>query len=347
MRPAISLCTILAAWILVLAGVRPAGAQDRLVLTSGLELTGEIQSGSRGEIRFDHDELDVVTVDVDDIAVLLSPRFFEIRDESGRVFRGSLQAADPGQVRVAGAEGSEPLRIGDIVEVLVFDDGLLARTNGFLDIGVNVARANALSSLSLGSLFNYRGPAWGWSARLEAYWQTQTTVAPDGTEFDNAARRSTFRAAVSRFLGRWTIQGSGTWDKNDELDLESRVQVGGQGIYTFVENATLDFSAGGGLVSNTEQYVGQDVNNTAEVVVGVGLDVFDLGDVNIYWLVESYTSLNQDRIRLRADGRIAWEFIDDFSLNFSVNENLDSRPPVEGSSKRDYRYGFSVGWSWN
>lgn len=324
-----------------------AEAQDRMVLVTGVSLTGEIKSASRGKVSFDNEELDVVGVDVEDIATLVSPRFFEVHDLFGGIYRGSLQPADSGEVRVAGPEGSETLRIVDVVEILAFENGFWGRTNGYLDVGANVARANLLRSLSLGSRFGYRGPRWGFSVSWDAYWQTQRTKAPDGTEFDDAARRGTLRTNVSRYKGRWTVQASATGEKNDELDLENRLQIGLQGIYTFVQTSSAEFGAGAGLVSNTEAYVGEPTQNTAEVVAGAGLDLFDVGAVDIYTLVQTFTNLNQERYRLSFDARVSWEIIDDFFLNFNVAENLDSRPPTEGARKRDYRYGFSIGWSWS
>ena len=329
------------------AGAHEVRAQDRMVLVTGISLEGEIKSATRGKVSFDNEELDVVSVDVADITTLVSPRYFEVHDAFGGIYRGSLQPADSGFVRVAGPEGSADVRIRDIVEVLAFDDGFWGRTSGYLDVGATMARANFLRSLSLGSRFGYRGPRWGFGVNWDAYWQNQTTRAPDGTEFEDAARRGTLRTSGSRYLGRWTVQGSATGEKNDELDLESRLQLGLQGIYTFVENSALELSAGSGLVSNTETYVGEETKNSAELVIGGGLDVFDLGAVDIYTLLQTFTNLNQDRYRLSFDGRISWEIIDDFFLNFNVNESLDSSPPTEGARKRDYRYGFSVGWSWS
>lgn len=318
-----------------------------MVLVTGVSLEGEIKSATRGAVSFDNDELDVVSVDVEDIARLVSPQYLEVHDAFGRIFRGSLQPADSGQVRVAGTEGSATVRIIDIVEIVVFDDSFLGRTNGFLDVGLNIARANSLSALSVGTLVAYRGPRWGWSARWDSYWQSQVTEAPDGTEFEDTARRITVDGRASRYLGRWTAQGSSTWEKNDELDLESRVQLGAQGIYTFVENSAWEFSAGAGLVSNTEAYVGEETESSAELVAGAGIDVFDLGDIDVFTQLQTFTNLNQDRYRFNFTGRVSWELIDDFVLNFNVSEVYDSAPPIEESRKRDYRYGFSVGWSWS
>jgi hypothetical protein len=343
-RITLSLCVSCAA---LLGGASEAAGQDRMVIVNGISLNGEIKSASRGSVSFDHDELDVVSVDVEDVVTLVSPRFFEVHDVFGEIYRGSLQAADSGEVRIAGPSENATIRIINVVEILAFDDGFWGRTNGYLDVGANVARANFLRSLTLGTRLAYRGPKWGFTGSWDAYWQTQTTSAPEGTDFVDEARRVTLRTSGSRFLGPWTLQGSATGEKNDELNLESRLQLGLQGLYTFVENAAIELGAGGGLVSNTETFFGEETQNSAEVIIGGGLDIFDIGAVDIYARVQTFTNLNQDRYRLNFDGRVSWEVIDDFYLNFNVNENLDSSPPTADAQKRDYRYGFSIGWSWS
>ncbi|HSM06235.1 MAG TPA: DUF481 domain-containing protein [Longimicrobiales bacterium] len=337
----------LALLLLALIGARPASAQDRVVLVTGVELEGEIKSASRGTLSFDNDELDVVKVDLVDVRALTSPSFFEVTDANGGVYRGSLEAADSGMVRIGGANGPAVVPLGSIVEILQFDATFWGRTSGFVDVGVNLTQANDLRSLSIGSRLAYRGPRWGWVASEDAYWQTQTTTIDTGEEFAEATRRISINGAVSRYFARWAVQGSADWERNDELDLESRFQFGAQGIYTLIENQALELKTGGGLVNNTEDYVDSDRQTTVEVIVGAGVDIFDLGDVDVYTRLQTYTNLNEDRFRLSLDGRISWEVIDDFYLGLNVKENYDSSPPSAASAKRDFRYGFSIGWSWS
>ncbi len=333
--------------LLVLCGSLPVSAQDRVVLANGVTLEGEIKSATRGTLSFDNDELDVVEVDLVDVRELTSPSFFEVSDASGGVYRGSLEAADSGMVRIGGADGAAVVPLGSIVEILAFDATFWGRTSGFVDVGVNLTKANDLRSLSVGSRFAYRGPRWGWVFVEDAYWRTQTTLIGTGEQFAESTRRITLSGSLSRYFARWAIQGSADWERNDELDLESRFQLGAQGIYTLIENQALELRAGGGLVNNTEDYVGSDVQTTAEVILGAGVDIFDLGDVDVYTRLQTYTNLDEDRYRLSLDGRISWEVIDDFFLGFTVKENYDTRPPSAASEKRDFRYGFTIGWSWS
>jgi hypothetical protein len=325
-----------------------AAAQDRVVLVTGVALEGEIKSASRGTLSFDNDELDVVKVDLVDVAELTSPSFFEVSDDIGTIYYGSLEAADSGTVVVSGTGASVTLDLARIVEIIAFDNNFWGRTNGFLDIGASVAKANSLSSFTIGALAAYRGPRWGLRLSADGYWQRQKTIGELGGELIETTNRQSFSSSISRYLQRWAIQGSADWETNRELELDLRFQAGVQGIYSLIENQSLELRAGAGLVNNTEDYIGEKVQTTAEVIAGAALDIFDAGAVDVYTSLTTYTNLSErGRFRVALDGRVSWEVIDDFFIGLTVKENLDNRPPVETGAKRDFRYGFTVGWSWS
>lgn len=338
---------LLSALATVVPSLAAAQTPDRIELVNGASLEGEIKSAVRGEVSFDNDEIGVFSVDVEDIVALVSVRFFEVRDARRNVSRGFLEAAAPGEVRVSGQGTASILDISDIVEITALEDRLWDRTRGHFDLGATFARANSLFSLTLGSLLAYRGRDWGGHAGLDGYWQGQRTVGQGGVTFEEFVRRLTATTGLERYFAQWTARGILTWETNDALELESRVQMEVGGLYSFVRGSRADFRAGGGLSSNTESYVGQASSTSLEGVVGVGLDAFDLGAVDIRTALITYINLNRDRYRARFYGRIAWELVSDFSVNFSFEENLDSRPPVVGAPQRDFRYGLSVGWSWS
>jgi len=347
MLRSVSRCAVAAGLIsaALISTAHSAAAQDRMVLVTGVALEGEIKSARRGTLSFDNEELDVVEVDLVDVAELTSSRFFEVSDDTGTTYFGSLAAADSGTVVIAGVV---TLDLARIVEMIAFDNNFWGRTNGYLDIGASIAKANSLASLTIGALGAYRGPRWGLRLSTDGYWQRQETTGELGGVLVETTTRQSFNSSVSRYLARWAVQGSADWERNQELDLNSRFQVGVQGIYSLIENQALELRAGAGLVSNTENYVGEDVQTSGEVISGVALDIFDAGDVDLYTALTTYTNVNEGgRFRFALDGRVSWEIVEDFFIGFTVRENYDSRPPVDTGEKRDFRYGFSVGWSWS
>lgn len=97
---------------------------------------------------------------------------------------------------------------------------------------------------------------------------------------------------------------------------------------------------------NSEQYVGEERTESGEVNVTAGFDAFDIGDLNVYAAVNSYTSPSEGRVRVDIDGRISWEVFSDFFVGFNVIEKFDTAPPATAPD-RDFQYGLTVGWSWS
>lgn len=325
-----------------------AAAQDRVVLNNGVALEGEIKEARRGEVSFDNEELDVVTIDLDDVRELTSPGFFEVTDAVGQVYRGALVAGDSGTVLVGQGDQTTLLNISDIVHMLSFDAGFWGRTNGHVDLGADMAAASSLRSLLLGGLFTYRGPRWGTRHSIDGYWQRQTTAGDLGAELVRTTHRLALNSSVSRFLGRWAVQASVDAEQNEELGLQSRLQIGLLGAYRVVRNQSVELSAGTGLGDNAENYVGEVTSRSAEIIAAAVLDVFDIGDVDVYTSVLLYANTSEGgRFRGAVDGRISWEIIEDFTIGLSLVERLDSRPPARGTRKRDFQYGLTLGWSWS
>ena len=334
-------------FLLALAAV-PARAQDQVTLRSGLVLHGELKSLSRAKVSFDTPELDVVSIEVKDVVRITSPNFFEVISIGGLVYRGSLADAGPGMLVIVSAGRSDTITIANVATILGFDQTFWGRTSGYLNIGFNLAQANALKSALIGSRLAYRGLKWGFSINEDAYWQRQEATDTAGTVFEQSTRRLSLNTSLTRFVEvRWSVQGSADYERNDELNLDSRIKAGLEAQYELAETQDLELRAGAGLTSNTEQYVGQSATTGAEVTATGLLDIFDLGKLDIYGAVTIYRPLgNADRLRLDFDGRITWEVIEDFFIGFTAVERLDSQPPLAGAKKRDYQYGFTIGWSW-
>ena len=343
----------LTAFLLVATMLAPelTGAQqsDTVILRSGNPVIGEVKSLRRGSLSFDTDEMDVVSVDWDDIAFLASSQFFEVELVSGAGYYGSLASADTAQLVVIGATTSDTIPFPEVVSIRPFDSGFFARTNGFVDVGSNIARANSLRSLLVNGRFNYRGPKWGFELTGESYWQRQESVSSAGDTTTQTTSRNSAQLGVNRFLGaRWAANGSGQVEQNQELQLDFRVLGVLGGSYQIVRNQGIELYAGAGGVVNQELYVGEERSTTAEVLLSAGFDAFDVGDVDIYTSLSTYTNpTDGGRFRVNFDGRIAWEIFGDFTIGLNITERFDSRPPSASATKRDYQYALAIGWSWS
>ena len=346
--------TLMSATVLVLASMSPtsslaAQTRDTVILRSGNPVIGEVQSLRRGTLSFDTEEMDVVSIDWDDIAFLTSDYFFEVELVSGDEFFGSIVAVDTAVLAVVGVSRSDTLTFPQIVSIRPFDTGFFARTNGFIDLGTNIARANSLVSILVNGQFNYRGPKWGFGVSGDFYRQRQQSVDAAGDTTTQNTSRSSLDLSGSRFIGaKWAATAAARIEQNEELELDARLLgiLGGQ--FQIVRNQGVEFYAGAGGTVNDEQYVGEPRNTSAEILLLAGFDAFDVGDLDVYTTLTTYTNpTDGGRFRINFDGRIAWEIFSDFTIGLNVTERLDSKPPSTTAQKRDFQYAFTLGWSWS
>ena len=338
-----------AALLLGLAAPLAAQVKDTVVLRSGYPVVGEVQSLSRGSLSFDTDEMDVVKIDWDDIAFVLSSSFFEVNLSSGERFYGSLAAADTAMLVVVGAARSDTIPYKDVVEISEIEKSFFARTNGFIDVGTNLARANKLASILVRGRAAYRGRQWGLNLDAESYWQRQQSVSDAGDTTTQTTSRNSASLGVSRFLSaRWLVGGAGGFEQNEELQLDLRLLGVLGGAYRIFRTQGVEWSVGAGGTVNDEQYIGEDRSTSGEILAMTKFDAFDIGDVDFYASIETYTNPSDGgRFRVNIDARIAWEIFGDFTVGLNVIERLDSRPPSATAANRDYQYAFSIGWSWS
>ncbi len=124
-------------------GPTPSAAQtrDTVILRSGNPIIGEVKSLRRGTLDFDTAEMDVVGIDWDDIALLSSGAIFEVESASGVEYVGSLASADTALLVIVGLTRADTLPFAAVVRIAPIEPGFWARTNGFVDLGTNFAKA--------------------------------------------------------------------------------------------------------------------------------------------------------------------------------------------------------------
>ncbi len=325
-----------------------AQTQDTVILRSGHPVIGEVKVLKRGKLEFDTAEMDLLKIDWDDIAIVISHSLFEIELTSSVKYFGSLASADTGVLIIVGPV-TDTIPFSEVVVIRQLESGFFARTNGFLDVGTNFARANSLRSILGKGRFAYRGPKWGFDVYGETYWQSQEATSDQGDTVKTSTTRNTISSGVSRFFGaRWTVNGNGQLEQNAELNLDNRFLGELAGGYQFIRNHGLEFSAGAGAAFNAEQFTGEARAESVEMLLALNFDAFDIGDIDLFSSISTYSNPKDGgRFRVNFDARIAWEIFSDFSIGLNVTERYDSAPPSLNAQKRDYQYAFTIGWSWS
>jgi hypothetical protein len=327
---------------------QPPGV-DRVVLLNGNVLDGEVLGMSRGKLEFDTDAMNVVSIDWSDIALVSSHQIFEITDVTGSLYYGDLGFSQDRRRVLVVTLGDEvrSLPFSAVVELRSLEESFWAKTSGFIDVGINLARANKLRSSLLKGQFRYGGRIWEVDLNAESYFQSQLSEGsdPSASSTTQTSRNSVTLEGRRNISGLWAATTSGRTESNEELSLDSRVLLTVGARYNIVRNQELELHAGASAVFNAEQFTGEQRVESGEVKFTLGFDMFDLGDVDVYTLGEGFITRGLERYRLNLDARISWEIFNDFTIGANAVERYDSSP-ANGAAKRDFQYGLTVGWTW-
>ncbi len=340
---------MVAATIAVTAPSTYAQNLDRVVLRNGNPVVGEVLELRRGDLSVDTEEMRVVDIDWDDIASVTTVRIFEVTDVDGFRYFGRLEATDQqGTLVVVLGAIADTLAFSEVVEMTYIGQGFFAKTKGFVDVGINVTRANSLASLLLKGRFAYRGQLWDVDWNGETYFQRQETTTDVGDVFKEQTSRNSTSVTVKRFFGGdWAATGTSDVEQNEELSLDSRLLLILRGEYFLIRSQSMEFSAGLGGALNLETFTGVERTSSAEITAVTTFDAFDIGDFNINTTFSTFIApADGGRFRLNADTRLSWEIFNDFVVAFTASERFDSEPPTVDAG-RDFTYGLTIGWSWD
>lgn len=322
---------------------------DRVVLLNGNALDGEVLGMSRGDLELDTDAMNVVRIDWNDISLVRSRTIFEVTDVTGQLHYGDLSftEARPRVLVVTLGEEVVNLPFSVVVELRSLEESFWAKTSGFIDVGINLARANDLRSSLIKGRFRYSGRIWETDLNAESYFQSQISAGtdPSASSTDRTSRNSVTLEGRRNISGLWAVTTSGRAESNEELSLDSRVLLAVGPRYNIVRNQELELYAGASFVFNAEHFTGEDRVESGEGKLTIGFDMFDLGDVDFYALGEGFVTRSFKRYRVNLDARISWEIFTDFTIGANAVERFDSAP-AEGAAKRDFQYGLTVGWTW-
>ena len=315
---------------------------DTLRLKNGDRLIGEIKSLNHALLRYSTDNISTVSIEWDAVGSLVSRSAFEVELQSGVKHYGRLASAPVGYLVVTDALVADTLPLGLVVHIVPMSQRFWSRVDGYVDVGFTYQQANHNLQLTLGSQVSYRGPRMMATVQGSHFVQNQDSVSP--------ISRSSLALIEQAFLRkRWIAGLSQEYERNEELELISRVKFGaGVGRY-MVQNDVMELTVGAGAVLLHERYVGQeDGSSTVEGQLNGEISAFRYNSpkLDLTTSLSIYPGLTEwGRVRIDFDTRISYELIKDFFLTLSVFERFDSRPPSETAAKSDFGTTLSISWS--
>lgn len=316
---------------------------DILVLRNGDRITGEVVKLEYGKLTFKTSDIGTLSVEWTAVATLDSRYTFDVESVSGVHYFGTLEPTSNGESIIV-AHSPMPVELSPltIARIAQLEKGWLARISGSLSLGYNFTKSSDITVLTGHFDAAYRARTLAMGLRMDS---TSTTSPEEGTlDRSSIAFNYQWLRPKRRF---WA--GLSSFERNEELGIEGRLQLGGGRGYYFRQGASSEVSGILGVVANQEWVTGTaNSQQSLEGLLGVTWRVFQFKSpetslTSSAALFPSFTEAH--RYRANFNLSLRREIIENFFLDLSTYYDYDSEPPSDASAKDDYGVVTSVGYS--
>jgi hypothetical protein len=331
--------TLLGSVSLLLTGAAAeAQKTDSVWIRNGDRITGEVKSLARALLKYSTDDLGTISIEWDKVDRIHSSATFEVQLRSGIKHYGPLGLGRTGTLIL----GLDTLLLADIVAITPIKNTLLARVDGYLDLGFSFQKANKTLQLTSGAKVVYRGPKSETAIEL-------TTFREDREDAPQTTRLTA--DLTERFLvaNLWSAGFAIGYERNEELDLAGRLRLGAFGARTLARNNHVEFWAIAGPTVTSERYFSSDSTSVSlEGLLGVVFSAFRYDSPKLNASVNSqlFPSFSiQGRVRWENDLRVSYELVKDYMITVTLFDSFDNKPQSQGAPKNDYGTTLAISWT--
>lgn len=317
---------------------------DVITLRNGNRITGEIYKLEYGVLQLKTDDMGTVNIEWDGVVDIQSVYTFDIERIGGARLRGTLAKAEGGgrQLQVTNQDGMHRIAADEVTRIAQLESTFWSRINGSFAFGYDFVKSTDISVLSLQFDSTYRGEHIVASLSVDS----NSSKTPDRGTLDRNAISFAYRWLRP---GRNFLAGLANLERNEELGIDHRLQLGG-GFGRYVHQTPhSEVSGVAGVTVNSERSIDSSENQeSAELVFGLGWRIYklDTPKTSLASELALYPSLTEeDRYRGHADISLRYEIISDFFFDLSFYYDYDSEPLSETSEKDDYGITTSLGYS--
>lgn len=329
--------------ITILCTVIVYSQNDSLVLKNGNVIVGELKTMDRGVATFKTDYSDSdFKIEWDGIKEMYTNTSFLITTTDGDRFNGNITSSDDNSLKINLENGgSTEVVFMDIVFLKSVDEGFWQKIDAFVDVGLDMAKANNQTTFSTRSGIEYMAPLWSLGLTFNTNF-TRQTEGPDNDRTDGGL-------TYSYFLPKdFYIPVSVTYLKSTEQNLNSRWNfLGGVGYY-FLHTNRLYWGAATGVTYNMENYSLDSIGdkNSIEGYIGTDMNLFDIGDLSLSTTVKVFPSFTESgRWRTDFNFNTKYDLPLEFYIKIGFSLNYDNKPAVTGT-ELDYTLHTGIGWEW-
>lgn len=317
--------------------------RDTIFFRNGTIVVGKIKNVKLGVVTFDPDDANDITVQLRKLkSMAATSTVFRIETTDHNVYFGKVVPhANEGYVSLAEYPGTV-FHLESISVLYRSHNSFAHRFSGSIGIGYSYTRSSNFGRLNYDGKLNYRAKNEELSLSVSGlYDMTDTTFTRN--------REDIFIKNNYYLTPTWFLTATLGYQRNLELSLLRRYQEGFGAGNKFITSRHVYAWARGGLVLNQEKSIEEVSSSTLAEMFGqfeVNFFRFYKPKVNVVTTQAIYYSLSQSG-RFRNDGvtSVNWEIWRNFYLNLSVNNNYDSKPPVEGSHQFDFSIVFGINYT--
>ncbi len=229
----------------------------------------------------------------------------------------------------------------DIVYLKSVDKGFWDKIDAFVDVGLDMTKANNIVTFTTRSGIEYMAPKWS----LGLTYNTNFTAQDDVEKVE----RTDGGLTAKFFLPKsFYVPVMITYLKSSELNLNSRwTPSAGVGYYIFRTNR-LYWGVDAGAAYNAENYMPDSIPDmeSFEGFFGTDLNLFDIGDFSLSTTARAFPSFTESgRWRFDFNLDTKYDLPLEFYIKIGFSMNYDNQP-VPGGSDMDYSLHTGVGWEW-
>jgi len=320
---------------------------DVVVMKNGDRFTGEIKKLDHGVLYFKASYMvDSVQLDWDQVARLASNDQFFIGLADGTRLEGKLQKAqadgETGTIQLVMANKTMQISGRDLITIRQKEENFASQLTGSVNYGLNFTSDNDAISSALNATVEYR--------RAKNVAIVSTSSQFTGQSNAPNTNRYTFDAAYQRDLTeKWFATGLFDLLKSDQQQLNLRTTGGGGFGRRIYRTDKTGINLIGGIVFDREKYLPQNGVNTkqlnGEAIVGVNFYTFRFKVFDLSSQTAIYPSVTDPgRVRINSVSNLEIEIVKNFSWNFHIYENFDSRPPI-AAPRNDLGITTGLGWT--
>lgn len=329
-------------FLLLFTGQALFAQTDSLQFKTGELIIGEVKSMNKGILKIETDYSDSdFQIEWANLNSVKTTTQFMITLSKGAKYYGTLESISDSLIQLSTKYNAKTnVRKSLIVSLIPYDEKFLDRLSANISVGLDMTKAQNLTSFTTRSGLAYRAEKWDTDLSFYSLRSSQDSV-------ENIQRSEVvynFRYILpKRFYLISTV--STLSNTEQKLDLRTNIQLG-VGNFLIMTNS-MYWGAKTGINRNYEQYSNETDNNQSwEAYLGTELNLFDMGDVDLLFSLIAYPSITEGgRIRTDSNLDFKYELPLDFYINLGLSFNYDNRPAA-GAGKIDYVFYTGFGWEW-